>query len=306
MATPFSLSISTPEGRLVMTDGIVLVIFWFGSHDDRGALAWRTLEHYWKLVRGEPTLYLDRGDAYRRVTSRVMSRLELKLSQPSDDGYALTLRDGEEAHRPDHRFFYFADPAGSPGPNRVPTSGVELWFPTRLVSEMGSDRFVAEMMSLVDQDEFASAYCSLSLLYDDWATLSGQKIIKSTVARHPGIDVRHSSAAKSVMGEMRASGRPVRGAYWLTFLGARALKTLSKDAAALQAELGADIRVRAMRHGVCIQAGAEPEAGDVNQLDDLPLVRKVARVIEPVRFDQVYAVLFDQKFQRRWERRHVT
>jgi hypothetical protein len=209
-----------------------------------------------------------------------------------------TLRDGVESTVPDYRFQY----RGRNDEPRTPkeASYVEIWFPTEYRSEVGPKKFLDVLFDLATKVPFSSGYCSLALNYEDWAAMPAKPIVRPIALRHPGIDVHNTQIASLYLG-----GGP-RGAYWLTFLGPDALDRLGIDVEGIRANLGPEIVVHALPNGVAIQAGADPEPGDVNRDERLPLVRKVAKLIEPVQAIQESAITFgDVDEYIRWQQRHL-
>src|SRR5262249_31480970 len=125
-------------------------------------------------------------------------------------------------------------------------------------------------------------------------------IARALAFRHPGMDIHQTSIASLYL------NGGVRGAYWLTFLGPALLERLGKDASAIRKELGADIVVHELANGVAIQARENPEPEDVTRNDRLPLVRKVAKLVEPVQMIQKSGIIFGplDDFVR-WQQRHL-
>jgi hypothetical protein len=101
-------------------------------------------------------------------------------------------------------------------------------------------------------------------------------------------------------------GDDVRGAFWLTLLGTVQLERLGLSAAALEQKIGPDVVIHQLAHGVALQAGPSPELGDVNKGQRLPLVRRVAALIEPITYTPITALGGFQldEFQD-YERRHT-
>jgi hypothetical protein len=102
----------------------------------------------------------------------------------------------------------------------------------------------------------------------------------------------------------------VRGARWITILGPDLVKKLGGDSK-LRKELPAPIVVSNVGPSVIIRAGVTPELGDVNRKLDTPLLKKVAKVLEPVTlFEELdmlsYFANFDEDTLKRWERRFLS
>lgn len=72
---------------------------------------------------------------------------------------------------------------------------------------------------------------------------------------------------------------------WLTLLGPELLEDLG-GLEGVQAIADDAITVMPMGAGVCIRAGENPQLGDVNRQDDLPLYRKVGAFVKDLRGDQ--------------------
>ena len=69
---------------------------------------------------------------------------------------------------------------------------------------------------------------------------------------------------------------------WVTLLGSKHLEQLGGQSK-LEEILADPIKIHGLKgNGVIIQAGSEPQIGDVNRQDDLPLYRRVAQSLKPV------------------------
>ncbi len=92
----------------------------------------------------------------------------------------------------------------------------------------------------------------------------------------------------------------VKRASWLTFVSEVALKVLGggdQVAAALADE--PKIVLHPVAHGLGIQAGPAPELGDLSRHELLPLQRRVARVLRPVRLKSIPLAYYED-FVRHW------
>ncbi|WP_437570567.1 type VI immunity family protein [Sorangium sp. So ce542] len=72
---------------------------------------------------------------------------------------------------------------------------------------------------------------------------------------------------------------------WLTFVGDD-LAARGGGRAALKRALGSEVAVVELAHGLLIQAGPAPSAGDVNRQDNVPLQHHVGRVLRDLRFPE--------------------
>jgi hypothetical protein len=72
--------------------------------------------------------------------------------------------------------------------------------------------------------------------------------------------------------------------------------------------LPSEIEVAPIRAGVMLRAGKCPEVGDVNRRERLPLLRAMAKVLEPVTLFKdgfLNNIFVDVDQLLRWERRHL-
>ncbi|MGC4070378.1 MAG: DUF3396 domain-containing protein [Polyangiaceae bacterium] len=148
---------------------------------------------------------------------------------------------------------------------------------------MGTAAFIDALRRMAEGVPFASGYCSLALHSKAWPS---NDVIRPLALRHPGIDIPDNDCACDL-------GTQIRGAYWLTLLGQPALLGLGKLPSDVKAELGPEITVHELANGVLLQAGERSEPGDVESGDVLPLIRRVAKYLEPIQLYQRVAVLFD-------------
>jgi hypothetical protein len=149
---------------------------------------------------------------------------------------------------------------------------------------------------------YISGYTSPAL---HWVLTRGMDKIRALAARHPGFDVARNSKTRYWIGDH------ARGARWVTFLGP-ALGERLGGPPAMAKDLGTSIDVTTVGEGTMIRAGAEPELGDVNKNIGLPLLRKVAKLIEPVTMFNERALVmceffdgYDDPFLEKWERRFL-
>jgi Protein of unknown function (DUF3396) len=141
-------------------------------------------------------------------------------------------------------------------------------------------------LSLLKKGRFNSVECSYGL--SAWGHLSNQveKRQQALCSRYPGLD----SYAAWQSGQVRVDlNYPdliplVKRAAWTNVLHELTVRALG-GAEAIIAKLAdtPEIRVTPFEHGLMLQAGEHPELGDLNRGELLPLLRKVASVLKPVR-----------------------
>ena len=173
--------------------------------------------------------------------------------------------------------------------------------PPDALTAFGARSLADTLRELAGLLPFDSGYAGPGLMwcYEGTLTEAGE-VIAPFALRHPGYDVSNNDATASHLGTRS------RGARWITLLGPGLVAELS-GTDALRASLGEAIRIEPAGAGIAITAGPEPEIGDVNRKQDTPLLRQVAKALEPVTFfgDRFLDVLLadDEDKRGRWERR---
>jgi hypothetical protein len=164
------------------------------------------------------------------------------------------------------------------------------------------EKTVAYLRGVAEELPYDSGYASLALLCGGGSQEFAFSRAASPLAhRHPGLDMPDNDAKRIFL------DRQLPGAYWLTFVGPASLGRLG-GADALRHALDAAISVEPVGAGVMLRAGPRPEPGDVNRSENLPLLRKMAKVLAPG--IQSGTPILDHLFpseesRERWERRHV-
>lgn len=156
---------------------------------------------------------------------------------------------------------------------------------------------MAEILSPV------SGYCAPALLQADAQQSEAFERIRGVALRHPGYD-----AAMNDLTRLRV-GRQLRGARWISLLGAEVLQALG-GVDALRKALPPEVTLGQAGDTTVIRAGRVPELGDTNRQVGTPLLRTVARALEPVTmFGEVKMLLYladgDEDLLERWERRFL-
>jgi hypothetical protein len=185
----------------------------------------------------------------------------------------------------------------------APTNLIEMRFPAEHLTQVGTAEFVQFAIACARALPYDSGYASLALTPSKQgdSTQIGQ-LIAGLALRHPGYDVYDNGGARVGL------GRRSRGARWLTFLGASQVKKLGGEKA-LRSILDPAVLIDEAGDGLVLRAGPKPLPGDKNRKKDLPLLRSVAKAIEPItRFNELLIQDFlddDAEKLERWERRFL-
>jgi len=98
----------------------------------------------------------------------------------------------------------------------------------------------------------------------------------------------------------------VRRAAWTLVLHPLTVAFLGgEDAIREQVADEPELRVSTLPHGLALQAGERPQLGDLTSGDDLPLLRRMAKVVRPARIERLaeksdfwehFFNIFDKKY----------
>jgi hypothetical protein len=105
---------------------------------------------------------------------------------------------------------------------------------------------------------------------------SNSKYVFAVANRFPGVEVDSSSGPSLTLRDS------IKGVNWLTLFNDDFLAKLG-GLEKLSSQLSREIRLHRLPSGLMLQAGKEPQAGDVNAGDRIPLYREVARALKPIR-----------------------
>lgn len=301
----FPIRIHAENGLLALRDGLIFVLYIRKAHVDICQNVEEMYDEYVKLVGDDALEWVhDRGEFYRPFTTQKKTRIRKLLSPEfaekiQDELFTIKGGCGES----DAAAFLFKyqgrDMKGRLAD--VNASFVEMWFPTDFPEMLGYDAFVKGLQRIAAKVPFTSGYCSLGLSREEWAVMGTDEFVRSIAVRHPGIDVNDTMSTAIRIGE------DVRGAYWLTFLGDKAIETLQLNAKDIASCLGPDITVEELPNGISIRSGKKPEPGDINRQEKLQSIRKVASLIKPVQHIQTVGIFGFEEVDEfvDWQTRHL-
>jgi hypothetical protein len=150
---------------------------------------------------------------------------------------------------------------------------------------------------------FISGSCGLALRYPyNFPTIQLDVEARNRVAalmqRHPGFDLPGillgvGTALRQLdqpflERHQAAKARPyLKRANWLTFLSEDQVDWIG-GLAKVESELaGSDVGIRHLKHGICLQAGEAPQAGDTSRGDYVAAYQPVGKLVRPVRIDSL-------------------
>jgi hypothetical protein len=149
---------------------------------------------------------------------------------------------------------------------------IQIWFPTEFLTPRAVAEFACRVAELLP---YISGYVAPALAFGSGVdTAAAGQAIRGLAFRHPGYDLPRNKHTRYKLGQQ------LIGARWITFLGPQQVEQLGGPDAIAAAVPG--VTVAAVGHGLMLRAGDEPETGDVNRRVDTPLLRVVAKAIEPI------------------------
>jgi len=297
------------DGNLLVRDGLILAFFAPRPFADMAAGVASAFDEWLKFVPADSLKWAkvganaeDVSPADSRTISRCRALLDPAKAQKRDPT-AFSI-EGPEAVNPGFRFQVFGTREIKQRQALQQTNLVEMRFPTEILKEKGIPTFISLSTRIAEAVPYDSGYCSIALNWAAEGLLSEAGVVIVPLAmRHPGFDVHRNLRTRGVL------GRQLRGPGWLTFVSVELVETLGGEDQ-LRHKLDPGVEVARAGNGLLLRAGEAPEIADVNRKERLPLLRSVARAIEPVtRFrDKLLegGVFNDdsEKFQR-WLRRFL-
>lgn len=264
-------------------------------------------DEYFKMIPQDALRWASVGansEVWKPVDSTTQRRCRAQLSATAAEKRSLTsfeLADGEMAgDAPSHGIMVIGNPTDPAMPDEL--SLMQMYFPSEVVKSDRVDQFVDNVCKVANLLPFVSGYASPGLQWAEIGRRSAVKRSRSIMARYPGYDVQMNETGR------RRLGLRVRGARWLTFLGPQIMKNLG-GAESIGEMLSEPIEVQSIGQGVMIRAGNLPEIGDRGRNVGTPLLRSVAKVLEPVTVFKEIAMLGsfdrDEEFLDKWERRFL-
>ncbi len=255
-----------------------------------GALQWQSIgasTDEWRPIA--PTA-LRRSLAL--LDARAAAKRKLTAFQLADtayaQGYAITVIGGaDDPAFPDQRTLF------------------EVRYPAEIVAAETWEGVAERARSLAEILPFVSGYASPALHWTPLMQTLAMRKARALAARYHGYDVSDNSDVRYAIGDR------VRGARWITFLGPSLFSRLG-PLPKMSKALGYDVELTGIGGGMMIRAGKEPELGDANKNIGTPLLREVARVLEPVTLFKERSLVgdafikdFDDPFLDEWERRFL-
>jgi hypothetical protein len=286
-AVVFALFLDKPASEVA--DQVIAILDRFLALVPPGTLKWAipsASAEQWRPLDDKVLVSIRKSMAPAAVRARDVSAFRLSDS---------------EGEAPRYEFEFEGKPKVRRQP--PPLNLLQMVFPIESVQAKRVKPFVDEVAAIAASVDYRYGYCSPALLYSELRLANAYMEIRGLAMRYPGYDVHQNILARLTL------GKAVRGARWITLLGAPLLDEIG-GIKALQRALKPPVALQDVGSGVMIRASEVPEIGDVNRQVDTPALRQVASVLEPITQFGERGLVFtqlepDDVFLGRWERRFL-
>ncbi|WP_332468434.1 type VI immunity family protein [Cystobacter fuscus] len=226
-------------------------------------------------------------------------RLRMRALKPEPDPSAYLVLDGESMRVDELRVHYVGFDVCPPplSAHKNEASVLYVRLPTEFLEERGADRVRALALDLAAELPFNSGYVDFVLCSDGFRSGEALKLIRP---RYPGVHLAVSRARLRM-------NTWVDGVHWMNFLGEPVLGKIG-GMPGLRAHLALPgISLQEMSGDrVLITLGEQPEVGDVEAGQTLPLHRALARLLQPHLYHSDLDDLYPTTEELlRWERRFL-
>jgi hypothetical protein len=300
---PFWPVVEHTRGRVTtVVDSFVLTFFLDREKCNDPRPAVDALNHVLAGIgREQFQFYVDEEGDRRPMPDDPAYVLHEYVVEPTGRGEVvdLRLRGGQQSgNRWQVRYLHHPDVAPGEWPGEK--SWISLHIPQDTFLQEGADSILDVARRLSEILPYAYGYGNPALAYGQFF----RDAVPFT-RRHPGFDVASPLAAAFDIDDHAL------GAYWINLFGPRLSAALG-GAEALRGSLPDEARVFPWPSGgTCVVLGDAPDVGDVNRGNNLPLYRRLARVLRPhmrvpeILYFQDEDGMADREAQAAWHRRFL-
>ena len=297
------------NGMVYLRNGITVAFFLPVPIDKIAATILEGFDEYLKMIPPDTLRWASVGansEEWKPVVKKTFEKCRGQLNPEAARKRSLTsfeLADGNNGgEAPGHGVLIIGNPYDPDLPDE--RCLVQFYFPPKSIEDENVETFIATVRKLANILPYTYGYASPALQWSRLFSTEALTQARAIAARHPGYDIEDNAVGRSYI------DAKVRGARWLTFLGAEIAEKLG-GSMSLRRRLPQTITVEQVGPGVFMRAGVQPEIGDRNRKIGTPLLCEVAKVLEPVTtFGEMalYRTDFadqDEEVLARWERRFL-
>ncbi|EAU64739.1 hypothetical protein STIAU_2608 [Stigmatella aurantiaca DW4/3-1] len=245
------------------------------SHPEVLPAIMESLDIYRRAIEPHTLAWSPDGEgAWQEIDGAGWERIHKKMLHPR--GANIWLRDTPHLTT-DYEFRYYGRELTPPllDDKTGMICAVAFWLPTGYLEAQGPEQVRNLALKLGSALPFNSGHAGLSF-YCHESLLGITEPLRLLSLRYPGVDM---PAMESIPMEL---GAKIKGAYWLTFLGAPILERLGGTAGLRSRLHSEDTRVEDLsKSRAVVRLGEWPESGDLEHDDTLPSYRELAQVLAP-------------------------
>lgn len=220
-----------------------------------------------------------------------------KAGTEDTEFFALVLESGARASVSDKAFKVMAYEGGeAEGRDFDWTCGIQLILPFDTVAKNGASSYVQSVLSLCQKMKFISGNAGFTVNRDQQLSSYPHRHTQlyAQSQRYWGLDPSYFSASIRAFNHYTPETDTLttiialKRVDWLTFLNHQLIDKLGGlehlTAQLTAGEWGAGIVIHPLPQGICIQAGPEPDIGDVNTNEEviMPYYHHVGKILKPV------------------------
>jgi hypothetical protein len=261
-------------GGLVASDALLMCFYMQHPNERIAPAVVRALELFLDRIRPYQIEYYVGDGQAEPFDAAAWVKLREEVLNPEPEMAAFLKLEGKSNRANDlHVDYRGLDVVPLPWPDRKDdVSVLYLRLPTEYLEEQGPEKVRTLVLDLAAELPFNSGYVDFVLCADTWAFHEAIELIRP---RYPGVHLASDEA------DLRMNTW-VDGVHWMNFLGQPVLGKLG-GVAGLREHLSLPgISILEMSGDrVLITLGEQPETGDVEAGQKLPLHRALARLLEP-------------------------
>ncbi|WP_306818695.1 type VI immunity family protein [Archangium lipolyticum] len=263
------------DGGLRACDALVMSFYMRHPNDRIAPAVIRALELFRERIRPYQLAWNDTGEGQAEpLDAASWERTRRKTLAPGPDTAAF-IQMWDDPHRfaGFHVDYRGLDVVPLPWPYRQDdVSVLYLRMPTEYLEEQGPDRIRALALDMAKELPFNSGYVDFVLCSSRGEPDEALELIRP---RYPGVHLAWSGANMHM-------NTWVDGVHWMNFLGQPVLGKLGGVAGLRQHLALPGISIQEMSDDrVLVTLGEQPEVGDIEAGQTLPMHRALARLLEP-------------------------
>ena len=262
------------SGKPMLTLCVGMVFYYRGGFLENAASILDFFENSMEIIGDRSRYFLVDGEGkFKKVKKDTRDMLRFWAENPDNERgvHGLILETAEKSAA-------FSDLAFQTLNVRESSGWCRLVVPVEHLMETGVDAFVKFAIKMGNGFEFSSGSVGYAMNQHMGHQCRDQIFLISR--RFPGIDLAAPNDFDRFVPYFNPSEDDhIAGINWLTFLSKALLKRVGGKKT-LQEKFSEKITIYELENGIMIQAGEEPQFGDVNKQENLPLYHEVGAALK--------------------------